>query len=223
MIDFFNFHSTDRYTVDTILKLCLHPETANDSFKFLYGLANGDSDLQNSAKIEFVSLFQVHLAETCLSLEDRLQVLNEIEEENEMSSIIINAYERALKWGSFTGRIQSGDSKRKVDIHSPSREEINEYFKRVTEKLSSIALSADEPFSKQAFDSILSRAYDQINIGNFDSVFSVVEKFSEKKNGISNETRQKLRELSSDRYGLDEGAEGQAINALVRKTQTSKY
>lgn len=216
MIDFFNFHSTDRYTVDTILKLCLHPETANDSFKFLYGLANGDSDLQNSAKIEFVSLFQVHLAETCLSLEDRLQVLNEIEEENEMSSIIINAYERALKWGSFTGRIQSGDSKRKVDIHSPSREEINEYFKRVTEKLSSIALSADEPFSKQAFDSILSRAYDQINIGNFDSVFSVVEKFSEKKNGISNETRQKLRELSSDRYGFDD-AKVQAINDLLEK------
>ncbi len=216
MIDFFNFHSTDRYTVDTILKLCLHPETANDSFKLLYGLANGDSDLQNSAYIEFVALFQVCLSETCLSLEDRLQVLEEIEEENGMSSIIINAYERALKWGSFTGRIQSGDSKRKVDIHSPSREEINEYFKKVTEKLSSIAISDDETHSKLAFDSVLSRAYEQIDFGHFDSVFSVVEKFSEKKNGISNETRQKLRELSSDRYELDEGVK-ESINALLEK------
>jgi hypothetical protein len=203
MIDFFNFHGTDRYTIDTILKLCLYTETANDSFKLLYGLANGDSDLQNSANIEFVSLFQVYLAETCLSLDDRLQVLDEIEQENEMSSVIINAYERALKSDSFTGRIQSGESKNRGEVFKPNSEEISSYYNSVIEKLSSIALTGDEPFSKQAFDSILSRAYDQISIGNFGQIFNFIDEFIQKQGEISNETRQKLRELCSDRYELD--------------------
>jgi hypothetical protein len=216
MIDFFNFHSSDRYTIDTVLKLCLHTETASDSFKLLYGLANGDSDLQNSANIEFVSLFQVYLAETCLSLEGRLQVLTEIEEENEMSSVIINTYERALKSNSFTGRIQSGESKNRGEVSKPNSEEISSYYNSVIEKLSSIALNGNETFSKLAFDSILSRAYDQISIGNFDQMFKVINEFIQKQGEISNDTRQKLRELSSDRYELDKDFL-EAIKALLEK------
>jgi hypothetical protein len=214
MINFFNFHSTDRYTIDTVLKLCLYTETANDSFKLLYGLANGDSDLKNSANIEFVSLFQVYLAETSLSLDGRLQILTEIEEENEMSSVIINAYERALKSNSFTGRIQSGESKSRCEVFKPNSEEISSYYNSVIEKLSSIALAGDEPFSKQAFDSILSRAYDQISIGNFGQIFNFINEFIQKQGEISNETRQKLRELSSDRYELDKDFL-EAIKALL--------
>lgn len=216
MIDFFNFHSTDRYTIDTLLKLCLHTETARDSIKLLYGLANGDSYLQNSANIEFVSLFQVYLAETCLSLEGRLQVLTEIEDENEMSEVIISSYERALKANSFTGRIQSGESKNRDNIFNPTNKQISSYYNSVIEKLSSIALAGDEPFSKQAFDSILSRAYDQISIGNFDQMFKVINDVIEKHDGISNDTRQKLRELSSDRYEFDKGFV-EAIKALLDK------
>jgi len=216
MIDFFNFHSSDRYTIDTILKLCLHPETAKDSFKLLYGLANGDSDLQNSANIEFVSLFQIYLAETCLSLEERLTVLNEVEKENGMSEIIVNAYERALKSSSFIGGIQSGESNNRENIFNPNSEEISSYYNSVIEKLSSIALADDEPFSKQAFDSILSRAYDQISIGNFDQIIKVINEFVQKQGEISNDTRQKLRELSSDRYELDKDFV-EAIEALLDK------
>lgn len=216
MIDFFNFHSSDRYTIDTILKLCLHPETAKDSFKLLYGLANGESELKNSANVEFVSLFQVYLAETCLSLEERLLVLDVLVEENEMSSVIINAYERALKSNSFTGRIQSGESNNRDNIFNPNSEEISSYYNSVIEKLSSIALACDEPFSKQAFDSILSRAYDQISIGNFGQIIKVINEFIQKQGEISNDTRQKLRELSSDRYELDKDFV-EAIKALLDK------
>ncbi|WP_434036322.1 hypothetical protein [Formosa sp. 4Alg 33] len=216
MTDFFNFHSSDRYTVDTILKLCLHRETAKDSFKLLYGLANGESELKNSANIEFVSLFQIYLAETCLSLEERLLVLDVLVEENEMSSVIINAYERALKSNSFTGRIQSGKSNNRDNIFNPNSGEISSYYNTVIEKLSSIALAGDEPFSKQAFDSILSRAYDQISIGNFNQIFIVINEFIQKQGEISNDTRQKLRELSSDRYELDKDFV-EAIKTLLDK------
>lgn len=216
MLDFFNFHSTDRYTIDTVLKLCLHTETAKDSFKLLYGLANGESELKNSANVEFVSLFQVYLAETCLSLEERLLVLDTLVEENEMSSVIINAYERALKSNSFTGRIQSGESKNRGEVFKPNSEEISNYYNSVIEKLSSIALVGDELFSKQAFDSILSRAYDQISIGNFNQIFNFINEFIQKQGEISNDTRQKLRELSSDRYELDNDFV-EAIKALLDK------
>jgi hypothetical protein len=216
MINFFNFHSTDRYTIDTVLKLCLHTETARDSFKLLYGLANGESELKNSANVEFVSLFQVYLAETCLGLEERLLVLDVLVEENEMSSVIINAYERALKSNSFTGRIQSGESKSRCEVFKPNSEEISGYYNSVIEKLSSIALSDDKTFSKQAFDSILSKAYEQISIGNFNQIFNVINEFIQKQGKISNDTRQKLRELSSDRYELDKGFL-EAIKALLDK------
>jgi hypothetical protein len=216
MINFFNFHSTDRYTIDTVLKLCLHTETARDSFKLLYGLANGESGLKNSANVEFVSLFQVYLAETSLSLEERLLVLDVLVEENEMSSVIINAYERALKSNSFTGRIQSGESNNRDNIFNPNNAEILSYYTNVIEKLSSIALSDDKTFSKQAFDSILSKAYEQISIGNFNQIFNVINEFIQKQGKISNDTRQKLRELSSDRYELDKGFL-EAIKALLDK------
>lgn len=214
MINFFNFHSTDRYTIDTVLKLCLHTETARDSFKLLYGLANGESELKNSANVEFVSLFQVYLAETCLSLEERLLVLDVLVEENEMSSVIIDAYERALKSNSFTGRIQSGESNNRDNIFNPNNAEILSYYTNVIEKLSSIALSDDKTFSKQAFDSILSKAYEQISIGNFNQIFNVINEFIQKQGEISNDTRQKLRELSSDRYELDKDFL-EAIKALL--------
>jgi hypothetical protein len=216
MIDFFNFHSTDRYTINTVLKLCLHTETARDSFKLLYGLANGESELKNSANVEFVSLFQVYLAETCLSLEERLLVLDVLVEENEMSSVIINAYERALKSNSFTGRIQSGESNNRDNIFNPNNAEILSYYTNAIEKLSSIALSDDKTFSKQAFDSILSKAYEQISIGNFNQIFNVINEFIQKQGEISNDTRQKLRELSSDRYELDKDFL-EAIKALLDK------
>ena len=216
MIDFFNFHSTDRYTINTVLKLCLHTETARDSFKLLYGLANGESELKNSANVEFVSLFQIYLAETCLSLEERLLVLDVLVEENEMSSVIINAYERALKSNSFTGRIQSGESNNRDNIFNPNNAEILSYYTNAIEKLSSIALSDDKTFSKQAFDSILSKAYEQISIGNFNQIFNVINEFIQKQGEISNDTRQKLRELSSDRYELDKDFL-EAIKALLDK------
>ena len=100
-MSFFDIEITDRYTIDTLLKLCLHNETAKDAFRLLYKLANKDNILQDQAKFAFIDLFQVRLAETCLDLEERINILNELEEEYGVSEIIINAYERGLKANGF--------------------------------------------------------------------------------------------------------------------------
>lgn len=202
-MSFFDIGITDRYTIDTVLKLCLYNKTAKDAFKLLYKLANKDNILQEQAKFAFIDLFQVRLAETCLSLEERINILNELEEENEISEIIINAYERALKANGFTGRIQSGELKNRDKVFDPSsREQLNQYFTKVIEKLKSVALFGDEPFSKLAINSLVSRMPEQLSFGPFEYMLGAIKEIVEFQGELSNDIRQKLAELSSERFKL---------------------
>ncbi len=212
----FNFGNTDRYTIDTLLKLCLNEETAKDSFKLLYKLANKDNILQNEAKQAFIDLYQVHLAETCIDLEGRLTILDELEVENDMSAVMISAYERALKSNGFTGRIHSGELKSRKKLSNPSQEQLDHYYSKVIEKLKSLALTGDEPFFQLAINSLVYRAPEQLTSGAFDSMLEAIKEITEKQGGLSDGIRQSLTELNSERYDLDP-ERLLKINAILEK------
>jgi hypothetical protein len=201
MIDFFDFGKTDRYSIPTLIKLCLHKETANDAFKLLYNTANRENILQNSAKIAFIDLYQVRLAETCLNLEERFNIINELEEDNGISEIIIKGLERALKANNFVGHIQSGELKNRDKIFKPiDKSQLDLYFSAVIEKLKSIALNAGEPFSQLAIDSLVFRMSEQLTFGCFDQMLDSIKEIIDKEGRLPDEIRQKLTEFNSDRY-----------------------
>ena len=216
MIDFFDFGKTDRYSIPTLIKLCLHEETAKDAFKLIYDIANRESILQESAKFAFIDFYQVYLAETCLNLEDRLTILYELEAEDGISNILISAYERALKSTGFTGRIHSGELKNREKLFNPSPEQKNQYHITVIEKLKSIALIGDEPFSQLAINSLVSRMPEQLTFGPFDLMLAAIKEIIEKQGSLSDEIRQSLTELSSERYDLDPEKLSK-INAILEK------
>ncbi|WP_111710156.1 hypothetical protein [Lutibacter citreus] len=215
-MSFFDFSISDRYTIDTLLKLCMHNETVKDSFKLLYKLANKDNTLQDQAKFAFIDLYQVYLADTCLNLEDRLTILYELETENGISNILVSAYERALKSTGFTGRIHSGELINREKLFNPSLEQKNQYHIAVIEKLKSIALLGDEPFSQLAINSLVSRMPEQLTFGPFEHMLGAIKEIVERQGELSNDIRQKLAELSSERFNLSSEKLAQ-VEAILEK------
>lgn len=148
--------------------LCLIEATSKRAIKQVYRLASIENEFKDEAYSKFVSLFQLVLADNCLNYDERFEVLKELQEDNELSKIIIDAYERMLKTGSFYGNVRSGDNDLYDNDYMPKEREweaYNKYYHTAISFLEKVALSDDEPNKIYARESIINRLPDQFMNG----------------------------------------------------------
>lgn len=216
MTEVFDMGKFDWYTIETLQKLCYYKETATTAIKLLFKIANKESELTQRALNTFNDVFQSKLGDTCLSLEERLQILEDIEKESGTNKLIISAYQRALKGYGYTSGIHSGDIDYLQKQVIPSKEEELNYFKIAIVELKRIVLENDKENSELAKKALIFRLIDQAIYGDFEEIMNFVEQVSEKENNLVQEIRSKLLELTSKRFNLGE-EKVQRINEILEK------
>ncbi|MBD3862317.1 hypothetical protein [Olleya marilimosa] len=214
MTETFDISPIDWYTIETLQKLCLREKTSVDAIKLLYQIATEENSLNDKAKIAFVDVFQVELADTILNLNDRLKVLEDIKNKDGLSELLINTYERALKGYGYLGGLHSGDFDYSQKQFRPTKENKLDYFKKVIVALKTIAF-ADSNFSELAKTALVFRFTDQAVYGDFDTIMEFVFEMSEKEGALSIELRRALMQLSSERYNF-EGSKLDVVNKILK-------
>lgn len=206
MMDYFNIGEVDWYTIDTLEKLCYEKEVAPKSFKLLYNLANRNNILKENAATAFIDLYQVFLAETILSLKERLDILDEIEQEYGLSTVIIGAYERALKSYGFVGHLNSGNTDYKKRQYHPqsNSEELIYYYTTAINNLSIIRLKGEKEFSLLARKSLVNRIHDQIEEGASEIMLEAIQEIINTDGEMAEDIRQKLTQIDSESYRVSE-------------------
>lgn len=185
--------------------LCLIEATSKRAIKQVYKLATHDNEYKYDAHTKFVSLFQVVLADNCLNYSERFKLLKELEVEHGLSKILIDAYERMLKTGSFYGNVHSGSNDLYENDYRPQGNAVSEYrvyYLSAIKKLQNIALSNDEPNNLNAKEGLISRLPDQFIGGEYQKMVAVMRTLIMKEGGLKIELRNKLLELKSYRYNF---------------------
>lgn len=191
------------YTIDTLEKLCHYETTANDAFKLLYKLASSENELTTDALVSFIDLFQVALAETVLSLNKRVAILKEIEDQNGLSELLIQAYERMLKSHAFIGHIRSSNETFKRNYYYPNDpKEIEDYFIISINKLKGIAIADLDVLSDKAKNSLINKLSDQLFYGESQLVLEAITTIVDKEKKLDISLRNRLLELSSNKRDL---------------------
>jgi hypothetical protein len=203
------------YTIDTLEKLCHFETTAVDAFKLIYRLANSEDELKKDAQISFVELFQMGIAETVLSLNMRLVILNEIEDHNDFSELLIQTYERMLKSHSFIGHMRPSNETFNRSYYYPNDPaEIKNYYTIAINKLKGIALAEDVVLSGKAKNALITRLSDQLYYGEPQLVLEAIKTIVDKEKVLSIPLRNKLLELSYNKRNLNSEII-QLINAIL--------
>ncbi len=189
--------------LNIIKGLCLSESTGQKGLKMMYKLASTVNELQDDAKIEFVALFQPVLSGNVLKFPERFAILEEIEAENGLSPILINAYQRMLKTDSFYGHIYSANDKLRHKEYSPNLDELRSCYLSAIVKLQQIALTGEDPFGEYAIEALISRLPDQFIHGEYQKMIAVVGTIIKKQGELKIKLRNKLLELKSYRYDFD--------------------
>lgn len=185
------------YTIDTLEKLCHFEATAEKGFDLLYKLAISDNQLQGDAEIAFIELFQVALAETVISLDKRLEIIRDIEDESGISDILIKVYGRMLKSSAFIGHMRPSNETFKRSYYYPNNsDEISNYYKCAISKLGEIALADDASLAEDAKNALVSRLTDQLYYGEPELVINAISEIITKTEKLDTPLRNKLVELS---------------------------
>lgn len=203
------------YTLDTLEKLSHFNETAEKACFLLYKLANSDVDYQKEAKEAFSDLFYIALAETSISLTNRIEILNKIEESG-ISELLIDSYRKSLKATSFIGKIRNANETFKRNYYLPNnREENQRYFKNSILKLKEFAISGNEcsNYAKKAFFSQLS---EQVYNGERILMLQSLNEIISKDGKIETEIRNALLKYISEGNYLGEEA-NKLINEILEK------
>lgn len=186
--------------------LCLIEATSKRAIKQIYKLATHDNEYKYDAHTKFVSLFQVVLADNCLNYDERFEVLKELEVDHGLSKILIDAYERMLKTGSFYGNVHSGGNDLYDNDYKPQEKEweaYSKYYETAISFLQDIGLSDKNQINTNARESIINRLSDQFMNGLPKKIISALRAIIEKEGELKIEVRNKLLELKSYRYNFD--------------------
>lgn len=204
------------YTLDTLEKLSHFDETAEETCFLLYKLANSDVEYQKEAKEAFSDLFYIALSETSISLTNRIEILNRIEEKFGITELLIDSYRKSLKATSFIGKVRNANETFKRNYYLPNnREENQKYFRNSILKLKDFAISGNKfsSYAKKAFFSQLSeQVYNGKRILMLQSLNEIISKVGK----IETEIRNALSEYSSEANFLGEEA-NQLINQILEQ------
>ncbi|MDC7997026.1 hypothetical protein [Gilvibacter sediminis] len=206
---------TDWHTVETLEKLAHIEATAVDAINLLFDLSNKETSLKQKASYSFIGMFQTVLADTCLSLDNRLELLQQLEDNHGMSDIIISAYSRAMKAYQFRGSLRTDEEAIKENQFYPSSDQANNYWDSVIDKLKGITVDKDNPMNEAALEAIIFRLQEQLIEGSSNSMLDAIEEIAEQ-NGLSDSLREKLVPLISDRYQLKDDV-FKRVNNLLEK------
>jgi hypothetical protein len=148
-------------------KLCYYNETAEDSIKLMFRLALAENEhIANNASSQFRGYYQPYLSATILSLEKRLKVLIVLEEVYGLNHLLLSAFDRILQVGNFIGNITTFGP-RKEEYKSYDRDniisikELNHYYDSALNKLTSLVIENDNPFSEDSKNILLKRFFGQ--------------------------------------------------------------
>lgn len=208
---------SDWHTIETLEVLAHNQDTALDSIILIYSLSQKENPVQTKASHSFVAMYQVVLAETCLSLEERWTLINQIEQDYGVSEVILSALSRGLKSHQFTGSLRSVDDDYHSNQHNPEPGEIANFWNQIIEKLKILALDKENPFSSAAMEVLIFRMQDQLIYGSSQEMVDAISEIVEV-DGLSNEIRNKLVPLISERFNVDEDI-GIQIKDLLQNYQ----
>lgn len=144
-------------------KLCYFEETAEESIKLMFRLALAENEhIANNASSQFRNYFQPYLSATILSLNKRLKILYDLDNNYGFNNHLLNAYDRILQVGNYIGNITTFGNRKEeyksYDIqYGVTFEEIENYFDSALSKLNSIAIDIENPFSEASKNVLLKR------------------------------------------------------------------
>lgn len=204
------------YTLDTLEKLCHFNETAEEACLLLYKLANTDVDYTKEAKEAFSDLFYIALAETTISLTNRIEILNRIKEEFGITEILIDSYRKSLKATSFIGKVRNANETFKRNYYLPNNSEENQkYFRNSILKLKEFVISENE-FSNYAKKAFFSQLSEQVYNGERILMLQSLNEIISHEGKIETEIRNTLLQYSSEGNYLGEEA-NKLINEILER------
>ncbi|MCI9846956.1 hypothetical protein [Flavobacterium pectinovorum] len=184
-----------RYLVWALERLVFRKQTFNGAAKLLYRLAVAENEnIGNNAKSQFIQLFQCVLPATEATLDDRIELLNElIQSENGSFNIINAALDRGLMVHGFTrmggADLQAGE---KLQDYNPTGAEIFKYWEDIINYVIQL----------ESYDVLVNRLNSQIFSGNQKAMVDAVEKMLEKKSEIDKNLRQQFDYILSEKREL---------------------
>jgi hypothetical protein len=184
-----------RYLVWALERLVFRKQTFNGAAKLLYRLAVAENEnIGNNAKSQFIQLFQCVLPATEATLEDRIELLNElIHSEKGEFNIINAALDRGLMVRGFTrmggADLQAGE---KLQDYNPTGEEIFKYWGDIINYL----------IQCESYDVLVNRLNSHIFSGNQKAMIEAVEKMLEKKSELDKNLRQQFDYILSEKREL---------------------
>ncbi|MDO7173710.1 hypothetical protein [Mariniflexile sp. AS56] len=221
MFNFDDIFNSDWRTINTLEKLSHFEETAKESIELLYSLALKKEANSKDAALSFITMFQVHFAETCLSLTDRTQIIEKLEKENGLSELLVNAYSRSLKAQGFSGNIRTEDETYKKNQYKPINEEIIEYWRFSLTKLIDTYINNPNGLRNSARDAIKLRLQEQLAHGVSKDILESLELIIKSEDGLKDDIRGKLLEVKMERFGLRNDVKGLVVNLLERNEPKS--
>jgi len=148
-----------RYLVWTLEKLCFRKDTFDKASKVLLNFAAAENEnISNNAEGQFIQLYQLVLPGTSANLEQRFKILEYGLKKNnpKYTSIVLFAIQRSFASTRSSHRMMGAEnfgSSPTMEDYYPSREEVEEYYRKLFILLKPLILNENE-FSKQSKDII---------------------------------------------------------------------
>lgn len=184
-----NFVEGRRNCVWLLEKLSYYKETAEDSIKLMFRLALAENEhISNNASSQFIGYFQPYLSATILSLEQRLKILNELEQDYGFNDLLLSSYDRILQVGNYIGNITTfGSRKEGYKSYDQEKaityEELEHYFDTALEKLTLLAIDYENPFMEASKHILLKRFFGQyssrVSKKALESVMQIIDRSGE--------------------------------------------
>src|SRR5690606_7833907 len=104
------------------------------------------------------------------------------------------------------GHLNSGntDYKKKQYLPNGKSKDVFDYYAFAIEKLKDIKLTSNKVYSLHARKSLISRMQEQITEGATDVMLNTIEELVQSEGAMSDDIRQKLTQINSEKYRLDE-------------------